>query len=224
MNEFLPNGSVYTLYGTSEAGGCISSNYPVPNDRSVGKVISGVNLKIIDDDGRKLGIDRIGEVCFMSMNKFLGYYGNEQATSDVIDVDGYTKTGDIGYVSEDGYLFLVDRKKDIFKYYSTHISPSEFEDILINHPAIKSVCIVDVPDPEEMAPDLPTAVIVKSGVGDISAAEVHKIIGENLPKEKRLVGGVYFTEQLPTTISGKIKRAEVRKIAKAFFDANQERK
>lgn len=222
MNKYLPNGAVYVTYGTSEAGIFLSSNYPSLNNRSVGKVVSGVNVKIIDDYGRNLGADQSGEVCVKTMNKWLGYYGNEQATLDMIDVDGYMKTGDIGYVDSDGYLFLIDRKKDIFKYYSTHISPSEFEDVLANHPAIKVVCVVDVPDPEGMAPDLPTAVIVKSGVGDITADEVHQIVCENLPKEKRLVGGVYFTRQLPITVSGKIKRTEVRKMAKLLFDANKE--
>lgn len=224
MNKFLPNGAVYIAYGTSEAGAFLCSNFPLSNSQSVGKIVSGIRMKIIDDDGQKLGINQIGEVCYKSLNKFLGYYGNDEATADLMDADGFLKSGDIGYIDKDGYLFLIDRKKDIFKYYSTHISPSEFEDILANHSAIKTVCIVDVPDPLGEAPHLPTALIVKSGVGDISSDEVHRIVSENLPKEKRLAGGVYFTEQLPITITGKIKRIEARQIAKEFFEASQKGK
>lgn len=161
MKLFLKNGSIYSVYGMSEAAGCITVGIVnSEEDTSVGRLVFGTKAKIIDDDGNCLRINECGELCTMTQYKFLGYFGNDEATNNAIDEDGFLKTGDIGYFDKDGNLYLVDRKKDMLKYCSSQISPTELEQYLIKCPSIKAVCVVGIPD--ETVGDLPAAVIVQN--------------------------------------------------------------
>lgn len=173
MGKRLPNGNVYVGYGLSEIGGIVSFNKP-PRSGSVGLLCGGVQTKIVDDDGKLCDIIETGELCLKVPYKFTGYYGNSEMTRNAFDTDGWFITGDIGYFDADGYLYIVDRKKDILKYCNYQISPSEIESILIKHPGIKQVCVVGVPD--LVCTDLPAAVIVKQD-DDIQLTEenIHKL-------------------------------------------------
>lgn len=113
MNSYLPNGNVHIDYGATELGG-VSFDYPKFTEKdAVGQLVNGVSIKIIDDQGNRCGIDVEGEICAKARFKFLGYYKNQQLTDDVLDSDGFFKTGDIGHIDKDGYLYIVDRKKHI---------------------------------------------------------------------------------------------------------------
>lgn len=114
IEAHLSNGRVYSGYGMSEQSGMITMNYPVPKPSSVGLLTNGYHMKIVDENGEQCGIDEDGEVCLQSNCKFLGYHGNEEITSAAFDENDWFLTGDIGHCDEDGYLFLVDRKKELF--------------------------------------------------------------------------------------------------------------
>lgn len=176
IKNYLKNGLIIQVYGMSEVAGCTSAGI-VQNesDTSVGQLGFGHQVKIIDNDGKRLGVNESGELYTKTKFKFLGYFNNEEETKKSIDNEGFLKTGDIGYFDEENNLYLVDRKKDMMKYCSSQISPTELEQYLIKCPSIKTVCIVGIPD-EEVG-DLPAAVIVQNdNETPISSDEVKQMI------------------------------------------------
>lgn len=157
--KYLPNGRVAQIYGMTEVGGCTSLGLiQTKEDTSVGQLLFGIQVKIIDDSGNRLGENESGEICTKTLFKFLGYYNNEEATECAIDDEGFLKTGDIGYFDCNGNLYLIDRKKEMIKYCNSQVSPSEIEQFLIKSPNIKAACVVGIPHP--IAGDLPAAVII----------------------------------------------------------------
>lgn len=169
IQKFLPRGFVAVAYGLTEMAGVVTANIP-PKTGAVGLLNRNLHVKIIDNDGNKCGVNESGEICIKYPYKFLGYYNDEEMTSNAFDADGWFMTGDIGQFDEDGYLFYVDRKKDILKYCNYPIPPSEIEGLLMEHPSIEQVCVVGIPDP--ICTDLPAAVIVAKN--NLTVEEVHK--------------------------------------------------
>ncbi|XP_055297301.1 uncharacterized protein LOC129565940 [Sitodiplosis mosellana] len=209
MSSFLPNGNVHVGYGISEIGGVVALDFPQPSGKDcVGRLTVGIRVKIIDDQGQRCEVNVDGEICLKVNYRILGYYGNQKATDDLFDDEGFYMTGDIGHFDEDGYLFIVDRKKDILKYCSFQISPSEIDAYLIESPGIKSACVVGIPN--EFATDLPAAVIVRANGSNISEKEVFDLIADHFADHYKLRGGVYFVDSLPTTPSGKVLRRKVK--------------
>lgn len=185
IKKYLKDCNILLVYGMSEVAGCISVGL-ITNveDTSVGHLLFGTKAKVIDDDGNRLGINENGQICIKTKFKCLGYYNNEEASNNAIDEEGFFKTGDIGYFDDDSRLYLVDRKKDMMKYCSSQISPTELEQYLIKCPSIKSVCVVGIPDP--IAGDLPAAVIVQN--------DNKTFISQD--KVKQIIAGKLFTIQI----------------------------
>lgn len=237
FNAHLPNGKVHVSYGLSEIAGILTINSN-GND-SVGQVVNCSTVKIIDDDGNRCGIGENGEICIKSNYKFLGYYGNQSATDELHDDDGFILTADIGHFDEHGDLFIVDRKKDLIKYCAFQISPSQIESYLLESLDIKSVCVIGIPD-DAAATDLPAAFVVRSeganitetNVFDMVAGKVLTEVNKNKTNQDsmgypfylyiifldhfadycKLRGGVFFVDSIPMTPSGKILRRKVRDI------------
>lgn len=115
--------------------------------------------QIVDDDGNTLNINEIGEIYVKSPTMFLGYAGNPDETRQAFDVHGWLKTGDLGYFSEDGEIFVVDRKKEMIKYLNYQVAPSELEGCILQIEGVRAVCVVGIPD--ILVGDLAAAVIVK---------------------------------------------------------------
>lgn len=161
----------YTIYGLSESSGIVSISLSVDDSSdSVGQLMSFCTIKIIDEEGNRLGPDENGEVCFKTNYRFLGYYGNEKATAASFDEEGFFLTGDIGHFDDNGNLYIVDRKKDLIKYNNYQVSPSEIESYLIESLKIKVVCVVGIRD--EMANELPTAFIIRMPGSNITEKHV----------------------------------------------------
>lgn len=173
INQFLPN-SIYVSYGMTELAGIITSNFPVPRVGSVGQLISGTTIKIVDDKGNRCGIGKDGEIFFLLQIPFLGYYGDAAATEAFVDSDGWLHSGDIGHFDEDGYLFVVDRLKDILKYRGYQISPSEIEAAILKQPDVTTVCVVGIPD--EMCTELLAAVLMKNDTVDVTEQDIIDIV------------------------------------------------
>lgn len=176
MSKSLNNGEVRQMYGMTEVGGCTTSGLiRTEEDTSVGQLILGIQMKIVDEHGNRLGVNECGEICTITKYKFLGYYQNEEATADTFDEEGFLKSGDSGYFDENGNLYLVDRIKDMIKYCASQVSPTEIEQFLIKYPSIKAVCVVGIPD--AVVGDLPAAVIVlNENEEPISREEVEQLI------------------------------------------------
>lgn len=173
MSYHLPNGSVTVGYGMSETSCMLSFDCPISDKDTVGRLVNGVQMKIIDVQGNKCGINEDGEICVKVHHEFLGYYAN-QATQKLLDEEGFIMSGDIGHFDEDGDLFIVDRKKDLLKYCGFQISPSEIDAYLIESSEIQSACTVGIPD--EMASDLLAAVIVRARGSKLSEKEVYDLV------------------------------------------------
>lgn len=178
LNSYLPNGHVYVGYGMSEVCGLISFDDPSAKHKdSVGRLVIGTHMKIVDDDGNRCGVNVDGEICLKMNYKCLGYYENKKSTDELFDDEGFIKSGDLGHFDEDGYLYIVDRKKDVLKYCNMQISPSDIEAYLIESPHIKSACVFGVPD--NFAGELPAAAIVKNEGSNITEKEIHELVTGN---------------------------------------------
>lgn len=158
----------------TELAGIISSNFPEPRAGSVGQLVSGTTIKIVDDKGNRCGIGEDGEICFLLQFPFLGYYGDAAATEAFMDGDGWLHSGDSGHFDTDGYLYVVDRLKEILKYRSYQVSPSELEAVILKHPGVMSVCVVGIPN--AMCTDLPAAVVLKNDAIDVTEQEIADIV------------------------------------------------
>jgi acyl-CoA synthetase (AMP-forming)/AMP-acid ligase II len=169
---------------------------------SIGFLIPNTEAKYVDpESGKELGPNETGELLIRGPQVMKGYLGNEEATRHTIDDDGWLHTGDIGYVDEDGYFFLVDRLKELIKYKGFQVPPAELEALLLSHPSVSDAAVIPVPDEE--AGEIPKAYIVKSG--EVSEDELMSYVAERVSPQKR-IRRVEFTEEIPKSASGKILR------------------
>lgn len=175
FNLHLPNGSVNTGYGLTEVGYNVSVDFPHFSGKdSVGRIVSGYKIKVIDDQGNRCGIDVSGEICIKSRHGFLGYYKNNELTKEAVDSEGFFLTGDIGHVDSAGYLIITDRKKNVIVYFDDWVFPTEIEAVLLKSAAIENVCVVGVP--VDAVCEVPAAVVVRARGSKITEEEISKIV------------------------------------------------
>lgn len=180
--RFLQTG-VSVAYGLSEVAGLISANEST-NHNSVGTLNHGTMVQIVDDEGRRQGPNVDGELYVKTTFRFLGYWGDDMATAETVDKDGWLHTGDIGHFDENGFLYVVDRKKDILKYRNYQISPSELENLILRCDGVANVCVVGIPD--DVSTDLPAAVVVKAAGKDVTCEMIEGIVKGKLYSIKRI--------------------------------------
>lgn len=172
----LANASFISAYGMSETSGMMTLDYPTLSESdTVGRLYNGCQLKIIDDHGKRCDINEIGEVYIKMRYQFLGYYGNQQATDETIDEDGFLKSGDLGYFDAHGELHITGRKKELLKYCNFPISPTEIDAYLTESSDIEAACVFGIPD-TSMATDLPAAAIVRAKGSKITENDVGNLV------------------------------------------------
>lgn len=204
-------------YGTSELGGPVTIGFNgCGKEGSVGRIVPGFSLKIIDENGERCGPNEDGEICIKSVVKFFGYFDNEKATKESFDSEDFMLTGDVGHFDDDGFLYFSERRKDILRYRGYMIAPSEIEDFLIQNSEIESVCVVGIPD--GIGSDIPSAVVVRREHSNITEDEMSELVGGHFADYYRLRGGVYFVNSFPLSSSGKLLRRNVRDIAIELFN------
>lgn len=179
---------------------------------SVGEPIQGVYVKIIDENGKSLGPNQRGELCFKGDRIMKGYVNDPESTNKVIDEDGWLHSGDIAYYDEDNQFFIVDRIKELIKYNAYQVPPAEIEALLLSHPKVKDCGVIGIPNEE--AGELPFAYVVKQPGEKLTAEEVINFVAENASKAKWLRGGVKFIDVIPRNPSGKLLRREMREMYK----------
>ncbi|XP_055390107.1 uncharacterized protein LOC129619054 [Condylostylus longicornis] len=215
FEKYLPNGFVFVAYGMSEIACCSNIEFlEYKRIGSVGQMMPNTEIKIVDFHGNQLGIGEEGEICIRIDVKWPGYFGNDKATNDVYDENNWISSGDIGYFDNDGYLFVVDRKKEILKYKNFHVSPTEIEEIILELPDVIEVSVCGVPD--IVYTDLPAALVVKKPASNLTSNDILKLVETKLADFKKLRGGVYFVKELPKTASGKIQRNKIKEMANQF--------
>ncbi|WP_109807152.1 class I adenylate-forming enzyme family protein [Sphingosinithalassobacter portus] len=174
---------------------------------SVGTAFTGTEFRIVDEDGKDLPAGEIGEIVVRSDVCMAGYWENPEATAKALR-DGWLYTGDVGCVSEDGYLSLKDRSKDLIISGGMNIYPREIEEVLLLHPAVFEVSVVGRPHPE-WGEDV-VAFIVAKPEQSVERDELDQICLDNIARFKR-PKDYFFIEELPKSDYGKILKRELRK-------------
>jgi long-chain acyl-CoA synthetase len=186
LNEEFPNAPPALGYGLTETNGVGAGNFSTnyqekPN--STGRASAPlVEIGILDDDGQPVKQGERGEICIRTVANFSGYWGREDATKAAMTNDGFFRSGDIGYLDADGYVFIVDRKKDIIIRGGENISCQEVEAALYEHPAIAEACVFGLP--EERLGEVVGAVIHFHPGQNGSADEVLSFVRENISSFK----------------------------------------
>ncbi|MEZ4524048.1 MAG: 4-coumarate--CoA ligase family protein [Thermomicrobiales bacterium] len=193
-------------FGMTETSPGISVN---PSGRivhgSAGPLMPGTEGKIVNTQtGEDLGAHELGEIWIRGPQVMKGYLNRPDATAITITPDGWLRTGDIGYVDEDGYFYIVDRLKELIKYKAYQVAPAELEDVLKGHPDILDAAVVGSPDAE--AGELPKAFIVADG--NLSQREVIDYVAARVAPYKK-IRLVEFIDAIPKNPSGKILRREL---------------
>jgi long-chain acyl-CoA synthetase len=202
------------MYGMTETTGTIVALPPEDHDpkgnprmRSAGKPMPGVEIAILDESGKALPPREVGEIATRSIANMAGYWNLDEATAKAIDKDGWLRTGDAGYVDEDGYVYIHDRVKDMIISGGENVYPAEVESAIYGHPDVADVAVIGVPD-EKWGEAVKAVVVKKPGrdpkADDIIAYARERIAGFKTPKS------VDFIEALPRNPSGKILRRELR--------------
>jgi long-chain acyl-CoA synthetase len=173
---------------------------------SIGVPAPSTELSIQDDDGKHLGIGGIGEICIRGPQVMKGYWQRPEDTSKMLSADGWLRTGDIGRMDENGFFYIVDRKKDMILVSGFNVYPNEIEDVIATHPGVLEVAAVGVPD--DKSGEAVKVVIVKKDpaltADDIRAHCKTELTGYKQPRF------VEFRDSLPKTNVGKILRRELR--------------
>ena len=199
------------LWGMTELGGLgttFASNGPVKHG-SIGVALPYIEARIADteDAGKTLANREVGELMIKGAIVMQCYYGNEQATKDTIEPDGWLHTGDVASMDEDGCVFIVDRKKDMILTAGYNVYPAEIERVVAGHPDVALVAVGSIPDEEKG--ELAKAYIVpKTGV-EPNSDDIIAYCREHLAAYK-VPRAVQFVDDLPKTSTGKVMRRELK--------------
>ncbi|WP_435612212.1 4-coumarate--CoA ligase family protein [Streptomyces sp. bgisy159] len=177
---------------------------------TVGRLIAGTEMRIVslDDPGKDLGTGERGEILIRGPQVMKGYLGNPTATAAMIDPDGWLHTGDVGRVDAAGWLFVVDRVKELIKYKGFQVAPAELEALLLTHPGIADAAVTGTPTDE--GTEVPHAYVVRGPTAaGLTAGEVMMYVAERVAPYKR-VRRVTFVDAVPRAASGKILRRRLK--------------
>ncbi|CAN6855969.1 unnamed protein product [Brassica oleracea] len=201
-------------YGLTEHS-CITLTHGDPDKgqgiakrNSVGFILPNLEVKFIDPDtGRSLPKNTSGELCVRSQCVMQGYFENKEETEKTIDEEGWLHTGDVGYIDDDGDIFIVDRIKELIKYKGFQVAPAELEAILLTHPSVEDVAVVPLPDEE--AGEIPVACVVMNPKAKEKEEDILSFVAANVAHYKK-IRAVHFVDSIPKSLSGKIMRRLLR--------------
>ena len=202
------------MYGMTETAGTITGLPPEDHDptgndrmRGVGVPLPGVEIRIVDEDGREVPRGEIGEIATRSVGNMVGYFANPVATAETIDEEGWLRTGDAGAMDADGYVYLADRIKDMIITGGENVYPAEVENALYSHPQVSDVAVIGVPDAKWGEAVKAIVVPVAGETPDPAALIAHareRIAAYKAPKT------VEYRDSLPRNPSGKVLRRLLR--------------
>jgi long-chain acyl-CoA synthetase len=211
LHEFEKKYNVEILegYGMSEGSPIVTFNHRDLGRKpgSVGTPFWGIQVRLLDDNGKEVPVGEKGELCYKGHNVMKGYYKNPAETEKTLK-NGWLHSGDIAIKDEDGFYFIVDRTKDMIIRGGLNVYPREVERVMMKHEAISLVAVIGVPD-EVMGEEIKAFVVLKPGKSaepdELIAWTKDKIASYKYPRE------VEILEALPMSATGKILKKELRK-------------
>jgi long-chain acyl-CoA synthetase len=206
----VPTARICEGYGLSESSNIATLN-PIQARKigSVGRPVAHYDVKAFDDDDVEMSLGEPGEICIRSRGVMMGYWKSPEASAETLR-GGWLHTGDIGKVDEDGFVWIVDRKKDLIIRGGFNIYPRDVEDVLLEHPAVELAGVVGKPDPK-YGEEIVAFVTLRSGVDKPEPAEISehcktKMGSKAYPRDVRIIG------YLPLTPVGKVDRKALRQM------------
>jgi acyl-CoA synthetase (AMP-forming)/AMP-acid ligase II len=207
INALLP-GRFYELYGVTEGLMTILDKHDaVRKLGSVGCPPPFMDIKILRDDGTECGPGEVGEICGRSPCLMAGYYGRPDLTAKAI-VDGWLHSGDAGYLDEDGYLFLVDRLKDMIISGGVNVYPKDIEEVLVQHPAVQEAAVFGAADARWG--EVPVAAVVLKKGATLGRDDLIAWTNAHVAAKFQRIVDVVFFEEFPRNVAGKTLKREMR--------------
>lgn len=210
LMSLYPNMNFINNYGATECTGSCTFSKPesaITKPDSVGMLTKIIDWKIVNDEGVELGPKQIGELCIKGPTVIPEYWNNPEATSKEFVDNGYWKSGDIGYVDDEGYFFLLDRKKSMINRGGENIYTAEIENVLFNHPSVLEAAVVGIPD-KVFGEVVLAALVLKEG-HTLEEQDVRNFIGKYLADYK-VPKYVQFLKELPRNPSGKVLKNHLK--------------
>jgi long-chain acyl-CoA synthetase len=164
-------------------------------------------MKILNDEGDELPPGEVGEICGKGPILMTEYYKRPDLTEQSV-VDGWLHSGDLGHVDEDGFLYLVDRQKDMIISGGVNVYPRDIEEVIVRHPAVRETAVFGIP--HEKFGETPLAAVILHEKGSITAGELKMWINENVEAKFHRVHDVVIKEDFPRNVAGKTLKREMR--------------
>jgi long-chain acyl-CoA synthetase len=195
-------------YGLSETSPIASFNHPHMERKpgSIGTPIEGVEMRVVDEDRKPVVQGEVGEVAIRGHNIMKGYWRKPEATADAIDSEGWFYTGDMARVDEDGYFYIVDRKKDLIIRGGYNVYPREVEEVIYEHPAVHEAAVIGIPHPE-LGEEVGAAIALNEGA-EASPEEIREYVKGQVAAYK-YPRVVWIVDELPKGPTGKILKREI---------------
>jgi long-chain acyl-CoA synthetase len=196
MTETSPSGTFSPPIGPIKPGSC---GMPVP----------GMMFKFVSVDDPKVEVapGERGEICVKGPNVMKGYWNNPEATAEAFTADGFFRTGDVGYLDEDGFVYIVDRTKDMLLCSGYNVYPRTIEEAIYAHPAAAEVCVIGIPD--EYRGQSPKAFIkLKPGAEGFTLDELKAFLKDRLGRHE-MIGAMEIRAELPKTPVGKLSKKDL---------------
>jgi long-chain acyl-CoA synthetase len=196
MTETSPTGTFTPVRGKDKAGSC---GIPLPHIE--------IKLLSLDDATKYVPLGHKGELCIKGPNVMKGYWNKPDATAEVTTFDGFMRTGDVAYMDEDGYVFIVDRCKDMLLCSGFNVYPGVLEEAIYQHPSVREVCVIGIPDPYRG--QSPKAFItLKSAAAPLTLEAMQTFLKDKLGKHE-MIQALEIREALPKTAVGKLSKKDL---------------
>jgi acyl-CoA synthetase (AMP-forming)/AMP-acid ligase II len=208
LNSRLP-GRFYELYGLTEGFVTVldKNDYEFKPD-SVGAPPSYYIMKILDENGKEVPVGEVGEICGSGPLMMPGYYKRPDLTAEAIK-DGLLHSGDMGYVDGDGYLYLVDRKKDMIISGGVNVYPRDIEEIVVQHPAVQEAAVFGIP--HDKWGETPLAAVLLQQPGSVTSEELKAWVNERVSAKFQRLHDVVVMDDFPRNVAGKTLKRVMRK-------------
>ncbi|WP_077527105.1 long-chain-fatty-acid--CoA ligase FadD1 [Metapseudomonas resinovorans] len=208
-------------YGMTETSPVVSVNpFQSIQIGTIGIPVPSTQCKVVDDEGKDVGLGAPGELCVKGPQVMKGYWQRQEATDEILDAEGWLKTGDVAVIQDDGFMRIVDRKKDMILVSGFNVYPNELEDVLATLPGVLQCAAIGVPD-EKSGEAIKMFVVAKPGVS-LTKEQVMEHMRSNVTGYK-VPRAIEFRDALPTTNVGKILRRELRDEELKKLKAKQEK-